>query len=298
MKHSSNSISPLLGIISLPLLILITLFQVRYDRLAPPFTTAVPVAQRLFFPSKVLPYLDFGFTNILTDFYWISAVQDLIAWNGTDPFYLNYFRNISTLDPKFEYPYLFSILAVPQIEKTTKDIKVLNDVAVIAQKGIDAIPTSWQIPFYLSTQYYIFTKAYEPAEKYLAIAASREGAPDGVHLVYSSFVGKNIIRTKNLINNPNATSATTQDFIKVIYNNTDNETIKKLASKGIQSEIVNSMLEKGIIAYKEKFKHYPKTVQEMIDVHFISLPEAFLDYFTITINPKNGSFKVIEKEEE
>lgn len=275
-------------------LICIVYIQINYDSAQGPFSPGLEAKSRTLLPEKLLPHISLGFNTFLADMYWIRAVQDLTTWTGNDPYYLNYFKNISTLDPRFEYPYLFSILTIPQSAKREKDIQPLHEVAKVAERGIAAIPSSWQIPFYLATQYYIFNKQYEPAESYLSIAASKEGAPDGVYLVYSTFVGKNLVRTKNLLNNPDANSTINQ-LVKVIYNNTDNETTKELIAKGYQAEAVRQMLEKGIIAYKERYKKYPDNALQMIEARFIQLPEGFLDHFTVTINKRNGEFSVIAK---
>jgi len=216
-------------------------------------------------------------------------VQDFTAWDGKNKFYLNYFRNISALDPTFEYPYLFSIVIVP----TNKDVDTLNDIASIAERGIAAIPTSWKIPFYLGTQYFLFTQNYDPAESYLAIAASKKDAPDGVYLVYSTYVAK---KAPKRIRSPEDFE-TAQNLVKVIYNNTDNETIKKMASKGLQENFINQMLQKGITAYKERYKKYPSGVEDMLAVNFISFPQEFLDAFTIEISQIDGSFGVVERRE-
>lgn len=289
MKHPSRVIHIATGILLIALLCLVVNFQKKHDKLSLPSTTRIKAETRNLLPARFLPYITFGFTNIITDSYWIRAVQDFTVWDGKDEYYLNYFKNISTLDPTFEYPYLFSILIVPQ----KKDIVTLNKIAEFADNGIQAIPTSWQIPFYLGTQYYLFTKKYDPAEKYLSIAAKVNNAPDGVFLIYSTFVGRN----NPLHIRSESDFILQKELLKVIYNNTDNETIKEMAGKGIEEKFISQMLEKGIIAYKEKYKQYPKSVEEMMAVNFISLPQAFLDGFMVEIHGRDGSFRVVAKGE-
>ena len=172
------------------------------------------------------------------------------------------------------------------------DVNVLTAIAKIADEGIATIPTSWKIPFYLGTQYYLFTKEYEPATHYLGIAASRKDAPDGVYLMYSTFVAKRVPKGIH----SQADYETVQKLVKVIYSNTDNETIKKIASSGLQENAINHMLERGIVAYKEKYKRYPKNAHEMEVVHFTSLPQGFLDNFEVQISLQNGNFRVVERE--
>lgn len=274
--------------IPLVLCILIASLQYKHDRLGPPFTTRLKIAKRNLLPPQILPYVSFGFNNILADIYWIRAIQDFVAWNGKETFFISYFKNITTLDPRFEYPYLFAILAIPQ----NKDIVALNEVAELSEKGLEAIPEGWQIPFYLGTQYYLFTRNYNPAERYLAIAATKKDAPDGVYLIYSNFAGKNSpipVRSAEDYH-------LHRSLLKVIYNSTDNETTKKIIEKGLQEELIYQMIEKGIIAYKEKNMKYPTTVEEIIAANFIRLPEGFMENFDVVISQKDGSFKVITKD--
>lgn len=261
------------------LAIIITL-QYRYDTLASPFSTKLKSVDRTLMPQEVLPYINFGFTAMLADYYWIAAIQDFVAWNGKNTFFLEYINNITTLDPKFEYPYLFAILVIPQ----NKDVIMLDKIALIVDKGIQAVPTSWKLPYYLGTQYYLFTKTFIPAVNYLEIAAKTNNAPSGVYLTYSSFVSRNIQGYE-----------ASKEFIKVIYNNTDNETIKKLAASGVEETVVSQMLEKGIFAYKTKYGNYPKNVEELTRLNYISLPKELLESFTISIDQKNGGFRVIAK---
>lgn len=271
------------------------LAQVRYDATKPAFTTRLSTTTRILLPEKILPYISLGFDTFLADMYWVRSIQDLVTWDGKDPYYLDYFKNITTLDPKFEYPYLFAILAYPQSAKKDKNVDELTALTPLVERGITAIPSSWQIPFYFATQYFIYTKQYHPAEDYLKIAAEKKGAPDGVYLVYSTFVGRNVVRNKNVINDEKSVLLATQDLVKVIYNNTDSETIKDLAKAGYESARIHQMLEKGIIAYKERYKKYPSDVTDLFAANFINLPNDFLNHFSVMINKRTGVFSIEEK---
>ena len=275
------------SIIVVGLLTLVVVFQKKHDDASPPFTTRARAVTRNLLPATILPYITFGFTNSITDLYWLRAVQDFTVWDGKDPYYLNYFKNISALDPTFEYPYLFAILIVPK----NKDVATLSTIADISERGIRAIPESWKIPFYLGTQWYLFTKKIYPAEEYLGIAASRKGAPDGVYLLYSTFVSRKLLPRIRSAEDYN----TVQNLVKIIYNTTDSEIIKKMASKGLQENVIAQMLEKGVAAYKEKYKKFPKNIEVMMDANLISLPQEFLDTFVIDISDTTGKFKIVEK---
>ena len=286
MEKSSQTTAAIQTTIVAALILLAITFQSLHDDLTPPFTTKLALAKRNLLPPQILPYISFGFSGIMADMYWIRAIQDFVAWNGKEGFYIGYFKNIATLDPKFEYPYLFNILTVPK----NKDVETLNTVAQISEKGLKAIPESWKIPFYLGTQYYIFTRAYEPAQQYIGIAAEKKSAPEGVYLLYSTFVAKDLYTREQKMN-------LTKKLVRVIYNNTDNEIIKKLAAQGFQQDVISQLLEKGILAYKEQFKHYPKNVEDLIRANLIKLPQDFLDTFEVIIDSKTGAFEIVTKEE-
>jgi hypothetical protein len=254
--------------------------QAAYDKVAPPFKTKLATARRDLLPATLLPYTHFGFNVFLADMYWIRTIQDYVAWDNKDSFFLEYIRNISTLDPRFEHPYLFAIWTIP----ANKDVKRLGDVADISEKGMNTIPTSWRIPYYLGTQYYLFTKTYDKAKKYLKIAAEKKDAPPGVYLNYSSFV----------INEVKGYKAS-YDLVKVIYDTTKDETLKKVLQSGLEQEIVITMLERGIVAYKTTHGRYPTALEDLQKDSLVSFPETFLAKFTVSINRSTGSFKIEEK---
>ncbi|MBP6888945.1 MAG: hypothetical protein KBC21_04600 [Candidatus Pacebacteria bacterium] len=258
----------------------IAMSQFAYDKAAPPFRTKLETARRDLLPDSLLPYIHFGFNVFLADMYWIRTIQDYVAWDNKELFFLDYFKNISVLDPKFEHPYLFAIWTIP----SNKNIERLDKVAEVAQRGIDVIPTSWRIPYNLGTQYYLFTKTYSKAKEYLKLAAEKENAPPGVYLNYSSFV----------INDVRGYKAS-YDLVKVIYDTTSDVTLKKVLELGLEKELLATMLERGIVAYKTTTGKYPASLEDLIAKDFVSFPETFLERFTVTINRYNGSFKVEER---
>lgn len=279
-KFLETNLIYITGFLCVIFLVIITSLQYKHDALSTPFSTKLKSVDRTLMPREVLPYISFGFSSMLADYYWIKAIQDFVLWNGKASFLLEYIENITTLDPRFEYPYLFAILVVP----LNKDVATLDEIAKIAEKGMEDVPTSWKIPYYLGTQYYLFTKSFIPAVTYLEKAAKTDNAPPGVYLTYSSFISRNIQGYE-----------ASKEFVRVIFNNTDNETIKKIAASGIEETVVSQMLEKGILAYKLQYTKYPKDVEELQRLRLLSLPQELLDNFVIVINERNGSFRIRAK---
>jgi len=295
---------------------LIILIQINYDANSKPFLWKFETQDRVVLPPQVIKTLSFGFDNVIADAYWIQVVQDIIGWNETDMFFVNYFKNIAVLDPKFEYPYRLGIFVVP----SQKNPELLNEMAKIADTGMQALPENWEIPFYLGTAYNALNKNLnatlrkattfgmeavpenireyftietakqtieenkEHIERYLSLASAKESAPAVVRLVYSSYTTKTL-----------SSHETGLQMLKAIYDTTDNETIKKIAIKGIVLETLNDSIGKAIVAYKLKFKSYPKNLSDLENNKFFLMPTEIREVFDIEFKP-NGNFRIIEKE--
>ncbi len=285
MSQSTNFIEKLQKkselVIAVLFLCVIISAQLAYDRVAPHFQVRTKEARKDLLPAALLPYIHFGFSSILADIYWIRMIQDHVTWDGKRAFFIDYFKNITTLDPRFEQSYLFAIWAIPS---DRNDIARLDEVAGITNKGIESIPTSWRIPYYLGTQYYLFTKTYDKAKEYLKIATEKKDAPPGVYLNYSSFV----------INEVKGYRAS-YDLVKVIYDTTSDETLKKIVAAGLEKEVINTMLERGILAYKTTMGVYPSELEQLTVRNFVSLPSTFLEQFTVFFDKKTGGFRIVER---
>ncbi|MDQ5962614.1 MAG: hypothetical protein QG653_421 [Patescibacteria group bacterium] len=271
------------GIIVILLLAIIVSAQVLYDHSSSMFgkeSFRFTIKHRSIIDPKIVKHLAFGFDNVLADYYWISAVQDFTGWDHKEDFYLNYFKNISVLDPEFSYPYLFAILTAP----TEKDKASLDKVAEIAELGMATLPNNWEIPFYLGTMYNMFAKDEAKALHYIEIAAKTEGVPSVVPLTYSSITAKKLLGKK-----------TARELMSVIRDTTKSETIKAMAEEGIVLSDITVMLENAIIAYKAKHRTYPKTIENLTAERFVVIPKEITSRFDIIINQKNGEVSIVGK---
>jgi hypothetical protein len=284
MNTHVKPFTPLLtGIVIVLFLCIVATLQAFHDKASGAFSSAsfrFTVKHRSIIEPHIIKHLTFGFDNMLADYYWISAIQDFTGWNHKEDFYLNYFKNISALDPRFSYPYLFAILTAP----TEKDRDSIHKVATIADLGIATLPQNWEIPFYMGTMYNQFGKDDVRALHYLKIAANVESAPPVVPLVYSS------ITAKKLLGRDRA-----RELMRVIRDTTESETIKKFAEKGIVLEEFGGSVENAVLAYQATFKRYPKNAEELVKARFLNIPEEFTSTITISIDQKDGSVRIVEK---
>jgi hypothetical protein len=124
--------------------------------------------------------LAFGFTALLSDWYWLQAIQ----YYGTPANRAEHFRGLAelldlttNLDPDFDYAYQFGGVSLPYHDETDK--LWYNTAAAIRllQKASSTHVSRWQVPWELGYNLYTFRGDYTEAGKAIAIAAKRANAP-------------------------------------------------------------------------------------------------------------------------
>lgn len=260
------------------------IIQKKYDSIEHPqiiFTTET----RYILPSTIVSAFSFGFKNILADLYWVKAIQDFSIWDGHDPFYVQEYKNIATLDPKFSYPYLLGILTFTSKSAGEKvlNASILETIEPVIQTGIENLPDNWEIPFYLGTGFQL-TKNPEKAFKYLKLAAENKNAPEIIRNTYKTYL-------KNTLTGRTASGA----LVKAIYETTESETTKKILESSVLIDELTDILKTLITSYKNKYGYYPRSVDDLIARGMLQRGKELKNTFTITINPKNGDVHITPK---
>ena len=231
-------------------------------------------AQVFLAPATLVESSSFGFRNFLADVFWIQSVQYLIIEGLLkNSFMFQYLDIVTTLDPRFEYPYLFANLILPR--KGSKD-----EARFLTDRGIEAIPSSWQIPFYLGVQYKVFSKDYEQALKYMNIAASKPGKPDYVDSLIASYT----------LRSGDQTSA--RELFDAIYKTTTNEFIKQSAKAWIQEIDHIGLIQSLVFGYKRLYGVYPQTIDDLITKKLIGKIPDDIKSFRFIINQETGMLTI------
>ncbi len=247
--------------------------QLRYDTiLEENFKPRQPV-HRFLMPSTVVRYFAFGFENMLADYYWVSAVQDMAKWDRRDAYYPEYFRIISTLDPKFAYPYIFAALTVP-----TKNIpESLVWLTELSDRGIAAIPTSWEIPFYTGLDFHAIGKSYERAAHYLGIAVKIESSPVAARTAYGLF----LLHSSTDYERSRA-------LFQAMYETTEYEETKRVAKERIELLDYIEAIDRASVAYKTRNHEFPETLENLVDRGYIQVPPEIVKRYPIEIDKETG----------
>lgn len=263
--------------------------QLEYDKIVHPaivFTTET----KFVMPAHIVKNFSFGFNAILADLYWVQAIQDFSIWNGTDTFYLEEYKNITTLDPKFSYPYLLGILTFvsKSTTGTTTNYALLETFEPVVQRGIQHLPENWEIPFYMGTGFQL-TKNNEKALYYLKLAASHEKAPERIQTVYKSYL-KNILLGKTA-----AGKDMSRDLVKAIYETTESKTTKKMLEESVRITDLTDILEGIVKEHKKKYGYYPSSIFELAAHNMLINEDLLSKQFTISINQNTGKVTVAVK---
>ena len=248
--------------------------QIRYDRLQEEhFELRAPI-HRFALPAPIVKHLSFGFRNVLADYYWVTAVQDFNKWDRYDAYYPEYFRIISSLDPHFEYPYIFAALTVPSKVNASTSLTWLS---VIAQDGISAFPDNWEIPFYVGVEYHIVGKEYATATRYLALAAQKKGSPEMVRSTYAIYLMHDSSEYQK-----------SRALFSAMFETSNNDETKSIAREHIELLDLIESLEQAGLAYKTKYGSYPSGLSDMSDKGFVSIPAQFAKKYRLSFDQATG----------
>jgi len=144
------------------------------------FETAWPrrsVEQFIYLPSgRHTKALTLGFSNLAADVLWVRAVSYFGGHMLTETEYPWLYRiliQVTTLDPPFQYPYLFGGMALALRPETVDE-----SIAMLA-RGMTNYPGDWRYPFYIGFNAFYNQHDPERAASLMRFAASLPGnTPD------------------------------------------------------------------------------------------------------------------------
>ncbi len=128
--------------------------------------------------SEVLGFLSLDHRGLLADILFIRAVQHTgsLVWKPLDfaidsPWKYAIMDRVTRLDPHYYSAYLFSGMGLIQ------DFDDILRARPIIERGIKVFPDSWELPFWLGYDFYLYQNDFVTADHYLSIAAVKPGAP-------------------------------------------------------------------------------------------------------------------------
>lgn len=163
---------------------------------------------------------------------------------------------ITDLDPKYYTAYLFSGMGL---------IHNFSDATLakrIIEKGMAVFPDSWELPFWIGYDHYIYLEDMETAGAYLWIASQKPGAPDRFLSLMSSALKKAGDYEKAAMAMKALMDAAPDENLKTVY-----------AKRLVQLENLIGL--QGVIdVYQKTLGRYPADLNELVNSGIIrELPQ-------------------------
>lgn len=253
----------MLGLIAIAVLVAISIpFQVRIDDIRGKFRS---VEESLYLSSASLRKISLGYTEILSDIYWMRAIQYFgsrkIEEQNPDLLY-HYFDIITDLDPRFvnAYRYGGTFLAEPGpfgLGQFDKGVALL-------EKGRKNNPDNFRLPLEEAFLYYFYPKDYvkaaelfQEAARKPGVAGSREASVKGMAAAALAKGGDREL---------------SKDIWRIIYETSPSEGRRNFAFRNLQ-EIETMEIEDGLTAalraYRKKYGKLPGSVKELAAAGYV-----------------------------
>jgi tetratricopeptide (TPR) repeat protein len=166
---------------------------------------------------------------------------------------------ITTLDPKFEYPYEFGMIVLPFMDQT--------DVAAkIGERAQQAIPGNGLLSFYLAGVYHINVKDYKKAADLYAKSAA-EGGPGAA----KELAGVALASVNGTLSDRQAALA----FWKTVFDNAKDDAERDRAANWYGHMQLVYALELAAEQFHKDKGHYPASLEELRDAKYIpGIPQS------------------------
>ncbi len=203
--------------------------------------------------SSPVPYAlmkagSLGLDSAASSLLWLMNVTELPLFQAGAKSFFGNLETINRLDPKFSFPYAFTLIALP----LAKNYPPRIDAAIaIGRRGVANADPDWRIPFYLAALYQLDKLDLEQAIHYYEITAKTPGVPEPIQ----KFAG-------NFGISPKLREETKRIWAR-IYLSTNEENLKARAKAYIERLQLFDALEATAKTYKAKFGKYPKSLDEL-----------------------------------
>lgn len=174
----------------------------------------------MYIPSgKVLKIVSLGFDEVMADILYIKMIDYFGNHAASDRTYVWLYHMadlVTTLDPKFKFPYIFAGLML------NLEANQYENARKIIIKGMKEFPDDWYFHFVLGINYFFHEADFEDAARSLENASKLPGSP-----AYLKKLAKKMRRE-------GATRETALAFLKHLYVNFKNKDIRNILESRIR----------------------------------------------------------------
>lgn len=236
----------------------------------------LPGASIIYIPSgKYLKYATFGYSSLMADLVYIWAIQYYGNYTIAERYdHLDHiFSIIAELDPRYLDPYeVGAIIAVYEARNPYLALKVLD-------RGLEKNPDQWIFPYQAGHYAAINLKDFDLARAYYKKTMAIEGAPEIARRLYADAAFKGMDYQEAWEN------------WKEVYETTDDERIKKIASNHlyrVRSAMDIEALKDAIEKYRQMKGRLPDSLDELVRTGILRSIPKDLDDKDYIYDPETG----------
>ena len=249
--------------------------QIGYDRTKVTTDFTLPNAV----PPEAVRMFDLGLHATVGSFLWVSTLPEVLDLFRGHTEYLSDFAYLTSVDPRFGYPYAFSVLVLPVVPAASGYTTGLADAMKIGQEGLQHADPDWRIPYYLATNYYLDYHDTKDAATYFNMAAQTPGLP---------YYAKRFAENFGIDQKDRDRTIALWESIRDTTNDPDT---KARAQAYIDHLEIFNYLEAAVAEYKKQFGALPSGLGQLVAKGII--PEIPQDPFgyTFLLNP-DGTVRI------
>lgn len=227
-------------------------------------------------PGEYLKPVLLGYQHVAADVLWLRLVQVLGERKVSAQNYewLSHALDvITTLDPQYDYAYQVGAIVL------TEYAHRVDWSNRLLEKGLDANPTVWHIPFYLGYNHFFYSPDYPRAADYMARASRLPGHPP--------YLPRLAARLYAQAGNPE----TALEFLDAMWRQTKDEQVKEVLEVRMKEMIIERdirLLEEAVRRFTQRERRPPATLAELVERGILRAlpPEPFGGVYRLT--PKTG----------
>jgi tetratricopeptide (TPR) repeat protein len=236
--------------------------QTVYDKYTTDFkkqrSHAVLEASEPLIPSATtLKAVSLGFNSAVADYIWLQTIQYFGGGSayGQYPALGGMLNTITQVDPKFEYPYEFGLVALPFMNSADKAIS-------LGERAQQYFPDNGLLTFYLATVYHINLKDYKKAGELYEKAAKETGAPPAA----AQLAGVAFAKVSDTLSD----RLVAITYWQTVYEHATSDSEKERAKNWFTHMQIVYSLELAISQYKGDHGQYPASLDALVKERYIS----------------------------
>jgi len=260
----------ILGLLAIAALVAVSIpFQVRIDDLRGKFRS---VEDSLYLSSSSLKKISLGYTELLSDIYWMRAIQYFGSKRTEDQnpeLLYHYFDIITDLDPRFvnAYRYGGTFLAEPAPFGLGK----LDMGVSLLEKGRKNNPDNFRLPLEEAFLYYFYPKNYDKAAELFREAAETPGLSRSRQASVKGMAAAALAKGGN--------RDLSKEIWQIIYETSPSEGRRSFALRNLEEIETGEMedeLTAALLEYQKQYGKLPGSVKELAAAGYVEggIPEA------------------------